>query len=733
MQNIQTLNFIKHSPVPMVSLDQDLRILANSRSFDESYGLTPGETEGKTLREISPEIPGKLIDAIKNSLSKNKTEVNEGERFVRADGSIYWLKWNISPWSDPEGDAGGVVLVLESLTSAQREMELLRMSQKVANVGGWEVDLVNNSIFWSKITKEIHEVPADFESDLATGINFYKEGEDRETITKMVKRAIESGKPWDVELRIITAKGNEKWVRAKGQPEFLNNKCVRLYGTFQDIDIQKRVSEENSIISERLEIATRAAQVGIWDYDIVQNILVWDANMYRLYGIRQEDFSGVYEAWQAAVHPEDKERGDEEIQMAISGEKPFDTEFRVVWPNGETRYIRAMAETQRDKKGNALKMIGTNWDITELKKAQLELARSEESFTGTFEQSAVGMAFVGLDGRWKKVNDSLCKSIGYSRSELMKLTFQDITHPDDLNKDLDLLQQVIKGKRDSYQIEKRYYHKDGHLVHVILTVTAVKDIQGKLTHFISQIMDISSRIAAEKRLKTLVNVTKDQNESLLNFAHIVSHNLRSHATNMSMLTTFLDGETDPSEQKNIIQMMKNASESLNETVQHLNEVVQVKTGALEKMTSVSLLSAVTAVEKNVNALLKANNTSCHIKIARSHFVNVVPAYLDSILLNLFTNAIKYRSPDRTPMITITSAKRNGRIIIRFGDNGQGIDLDRHRNKIFGMYKTFHSHKDAKGIGLFITKNQIEAMNGTISVESKVDVGTTFIITLNEGY
>ncbi|NNF20082.1 MAG: PAS domain-containing protein, partial [Flavobacteriaceae bacterium] len=515
--------------------------------------------------------------------------------------------------------------------------------------------------------------------------------------------------------------------------ELVNGKCVRICGTFQDIDTQKRVTQEHAIISERLEIATQAAQVGIWDYDIVNNKLVWDDNMYRLYGIKKEDFTGVYEAWQAGVHPEDKERGGQEIEMAISGEKPFDTEFRVVWPNGEIRYIRALAETQRDKHGNAIKMVGTNWDITELKNAQLELARSEESFTGTFDQSAVGMALVGLNGRWKKVNDSLCKSIGYTRTELMKLTFQDITHPDDLNKDLDLLHEVIEDKRDSYQIEKRYYHKEGHLVHVILTVTAVKDIHGKLTHFISQIMDISSRIAAEKRLKTLVNVTKDQNDSLLNFAHIVSHNLRSHATNMSMLTTFLDGETDPSEQKNIIQMMKNASESLNETVQHLNEVVQVKTGALEKMTSVSLLSAVLAVEKNVNALLKANNTSCHIKIARSHFVNVVPAYLDSIILNLFTNAIKYRSPDRTPMITITSAKRNGRIIIRFGDNGQGIDLDRHRNKIFGMYKTFHSHKDSKGIGLFITKNQIEAMSGTISVESKVDVGTTFIITLNEGY
>ncbi|MDC6351020.1 PAS domain-containing protein [Zeaxanthinibacter sp. PT1] len=733
MENIQTLNFIKHSPVPMASLDKDLRILANSGSFNRNYGITNGQSEGKSIQELIPDIPGKLVDALKKSLEEEKSEVNEGERFIREDGSSHWLKWNINPWSDADGDVGGVVLVLESLTSAQREIELLRMSQEVANVGGWEVDLVNNRIHWSKITKDIHEVPQDFEPDLETGINFYKEGKDREKITKLVNRGIETGKPWDVELRIITAKGNEKWVRAKGQPELVNGKCVRIYGTFQDIDTQKRVTEEHAIISDRLEIATQAAQVGIWDYDIVNNKLVWDDNMYRLYGIKKEDFTGVYEAWQAGVHPEDKERGGQEIEMAISGEKPFDTEFRVVWPNGEIRYIRALAETQRDKHGNAIKMVGTNWDITELKNAQLELARSEESFTGTFDQSAVGMALVGLNGRWKKVNDSLCKSIGYSRSELMKLTFQDITHPDDLNKDLDLLHEVIEDKRDSYQIEKRYYHKEGHLVHVILTVTAVKDIHGKLTHFISQIMDISSRIAAEKRLKTLVNVTKDQNDSLLNFAHIVSHNLRSHATNMSMLTTFLDGETDPSEQKNIIQMMKNASESLNETVQHLNEVVQVKTGALEKMTSVSLLSAVLAVEKNVNALLKANNTSCHIKIARSHFVNVVPAYLDSIILNLFTNAIKYRSPDRTPMITITSAKRNGRIIIRFGDNGQGIDLDRHRNKIFGMYKTFHSHKDSKGIGLFITKNQIEAMSGTISVESKVDVGTTFIITLNEGY
>ena len=179
-------------------------------------------------------------------------------------------------------------------------------------------------------------------------------------------------------------------------------------------------------------------------------------------------------------------------------------------------------------------------------------------------------------------------------------------------------------------------------------------------------------------------------------------------------------------------MLTQASSSLNETIQHLNDVVQVKTGALENMTSVNLLNSIKAVVKNVNALLKENNAVCNIHVPATHLVNAVPAYLDSILLNFITNAIKYRSPDRDPEITIRSVKKNGYIIIKFTDNGQGIDLERHRNKIFGMYKTFHHHKDAKGIGLFITKNQVEVMNGRISVSSEVNVGTTFTVMLKQG-
>ncbi|MFZ4572670.1 MAG: PAS domain-containing protein, partial [Bacteroidales bacterium] len=136
-------------------------------------------------------------------------------------------------------------------------------------------------------------------------------------------------------------------------------------------EVREDASEEKlKQVSARAELAARAGGVGIWDYDIVNDILLWDDQMFALYGITGKEFIGVYEAWQAGVHPDDKERGDKEIQMAILSEKEFDTEFRVVWPDNSIHNIRALAVVQHDDSGKALRMIGTNWDITELRKAE---------------------------------------------------------------------------------------------------------------------------------------------------------------------------------------------------------------------------------------------------------------------------------------------------------------------------------------------------------------------------
>ena len=731
METLSVNFLIKDSPAPVAILDTDMCFVSHSKIWLEKFAKGHKSIIGKSFYQIWPETPGELKKIHKQCLL-GKSNSTKGKKIIYPDGRVQWLKWKINAWRDENDSVGGLIIIQEDITEEKRREELLIKAESVARIGGWEVDIATGKVYWTQVTKEIHEVPEDYVPNLEEGINFYKKGNSRDEITRLVSEAMANGSSWDTELQIVTAKGRELWVRAKGDTEIIDGKCTRIFGTFQDIDESKRTTLEYQKVSDRLAIAAGAANIGIWDYDVIENTLVWDQNMYRLYGIEQKHFKGVFEAWESVLHPEDKKRSNKEVELALTGKKDFDTEFRVIWPNGSIRHIKAMASVQRDSEGRSIKMIGANWDITELKTTELKLIRSQESFSGAFGESAVGMALVGLDGSWIEVNQSLCNSFGYSREELLNLTFQDLTFPPDLNRDLELLNEVVSGKRSSYQIDKRYYHKKGYLVHTLLTVTAVKDIDGNLSHFISQVVDITNRIEAEQRLKTLVDVTKGQNGTLMNFAHIVSHNLRSHSSNMSMLTNFLLKENNVNERQKIMAMLDKAVISLSETVQHLNEVVQIKTGALEKMRSVSLLNSVKSVEDNLGALLKEKDAICKLNISKSHFVNVVPAYLDSILLNLFTNSLKYFSPERRLVIKISSISKNNFIKVSFSDNGQGIDLERHGDKIFGMYKTFHKHKDAKGIGLFITKNQIESMYGTISVESKLGHGTTFILKFKKG-
>ena len=135
------------------------------------------------------------------------------------------------------------------------------------------------------------------------------------------------------------------------------------------VDITERKEGETLLrqTADRLMLATRAGAVGIWDYNVMNNVLLWDDQMFRLYGASRDQFSGAYDAWRASLHGDDRLRAEEEVQLALSGEKDLDTEFRVVWRDGSIHHIRALAQAQRDTSGRALHLIGTNWDITALK------------------------------------------------------------------------------------------------------------------------------------------------------------------------------------------------------------------------------------------------------------------------------------------------------------------------------------------------------------------------------
>ncbi|WP_228238779.1 sensor histidine kinase [Allomuricauda sp. M10] len=590
-----------HTSIPFAVIDQEKSFVDFSKQWLNTFGLD-ASIIGQNFFDSMPELPEELKLDINYCLEGIKHR-SDSKRIVQENGNAVWYDWKVSLLNDDQNIAPNALIILEDVTHKRREEHLLEKSQQVARIGGWEIDLIKNTIYWSNMTKEIHEVPREYVPQLETGISFYKEGYSRDTITQLVNEGIELGNKWDTELQIVTAKGNILWVRAIGEPEMLNGKCVRIVGTFQDIDKRK--------------------------------------------------------------------------------------------------------------------------------KAQLQLLNTEESLKGTLENSSIGMALVARNGKFMDVNTSLCNSLGYTKDKLLSLTFQDITHPEDLEIDLRLLSELIKGKRSTYQIEKRYFNKDQQLVYVILTVTAARNIDGEISHFISQIVDISSRIKAEKKLKGLLELTTNQNNSLMNFAHIVSHNLRSHAANLTMISEFLTDESlDEDIRKDSLVMLGKASQGLNDTISHLNEVVQVKLETDQKLKSVQLRPLVHKVLVDIQALIEENKVIIDTDVPENIQVRGVMAYLESIILNLVTNAIKYKDLNKkTSLVSIKAVEKDETVVLSVSDNGLGIDLDKFGEKLFGMYKTFHGNEDARGIGLFITKNQIESMGGRITVSSQPGVGTTFEVTL----
>jgi len=227
------------------------------------------------------------------------------------------------------------------------------------------------------MTYKIHEEDPSKKIFVEDGINYYSQ-EYRSVIQECLEQAIRDGKDWDEELQIITAKGKLKWVRAIGHPVLVDNELVLIEGTFQDISTRKENDEKTENLNRRLTLALKASGVGVWEWNLITNELIWDKQMYNLYGIKESDFEGAYMAWERGLHPDDRESSSALIRLATEGKAKFDTEFRVLRPSGNIRNIRALADVVYDDEDRPIKMIGVNWDITESVHTKAQLAEEKE-------------------------------------------------------------------------------------------------------------------------------------------------------------------------------------------------------------------------------------------------------------------------------------------------------------------------------------------------------------------
>ncbi|MDD7884978.1 PAS domain S-box protein [Flavivirga sp. 57AJ16] len=470
------------------------------------------------------------------------------------------------------------------------------------------------------------------------------------------------------------------------------------------------------------------ATIGTWEVDLNTMQTTWSHVTKQIHEVDIEFEPNVDSAILFYKEGYSRDTITKLLKNCIEKFEKFDTELQIITAKGSEKWVRAIGIAEI-KNGKAIRVCGAFQDIDEKTKVSKKIALREEQFRKTFESARIGMGIVSLDGKWIKVNDSICNMLGYTQTELLSIPYADITHSEDFGISNRALSKLIKGKSDSFEIQKRYIHKNGSIVSTILSIALVKNDVGKPIHFVYQISNITKIKKAKEKVNHLLEISEKQNKRLLNFAHIVSHDLRSHYSNLDMLLNIMKIDEPQATKNNIYPLIKDAIQHLGETLDSLNQVVILKSSAKISTASINLSDALKKSISSVNALVLKNKAIINIDIDKNLTVFAVAAYLDSILINLLTNSLKYKSPERQLQIDISAKKEGNYILINFKDNGLGIDLKLHGDKIFGMYKTFHNHKDSKGLGLFITKNQIEAIGGDINIESKVNVGTSFLISL----
>ncbi len=288
------------------------------------------------------------------------------------------------------------------------------------------------------------------------------------------------------------------------------------------------------------------------------------------------------------------------------------------------------------------------------------------------------------------------------------------------------------GKRDTLNETvkmRRMEAGDEIWVHVIGAFNY--DEAGFPVSVFGTIQDVNERKELELELNKSYNITREQNNRLLNFSYIVSHNLRMHSVNIGGLLKLMEASETVEEREEYIGLLQVAADQLDETMQQLNDVVAMQHSLKDKLEHINLHDAVEHTKKLLTTQIAEKGAEIVNNVERQLTIAYNTVYLDSVLMNLLSNAVKYGHPERVPKVEVSCRQvqegAHSMWVLEIKDNGLGIDLATNREKLFGMYKTFHGNKDAKGIGLFMSKYQVEAMGGNIEVESEVNKGTTFSV------
>jgi PAS domain S-box-containing protein len=463
---------------------------------------------------LSPEDLAAQLRLYEKAIATGEVQIYEHQ--LTKFGKTVYEEVRIAPYCEDE-----LLVIVRDVTDRKIAEELLVKSDahlktalRISKLGSWELDLQTGNVVWSE---EVFHI---FGCDPAIGTPTYPElrnyvhPDDWEYFDQIVQTAIATTESYDVEYRVCWADGKLLDVLSRG--EVICDQLgqpMQIVGTVMDITDRKKTEQQLQNLTDRLTLAMKSAAIGIWEWDIAHNCLVWDARTYELYGVNPDQSTDAYLAWASRVHPSDRAGAETAVQMALNGEQEYEPEFRIVLPDGKIRYLKAYALVQRNDEGLPQRLIGINFDITNRKLAEELLLKSDTHLKTAQRIGKIGSWEYEIETGHLTWSDEVFRIYGLEPSANPP-TYEQLQlyiHPEDWQHFHQTVQAAI-NEEQSYDLEHRLLQPDGTLIYVLARGEMIYNSERQLTHIIGTAMDITDRKLAEAELHR----SRDLHEAIFN-------------------------------------------------------------------------------------------------------------------------------------------------------------------------------------------------------------------------
>ena len=727
--------------------DRDLRNRVANRAYDQWFDVDHRTLPGTHLRDLLGDVLFEEGLHLYEAALRGEPQTYERVMPCPRSGTDRDAIITLLP-DAVDGEVRGFYSVLQDVTAVKRAEATVRESRErfalaadATGVGVWEYDVASGREAWDATMYRLTgREPA---GDGQDAFPLWRESlhpDDRSRAREAASAALRGEGNLDAEFRIVLPDGEVRHLKIDARCVLdARGRAEKLIGVAFDITERKRAELLARASSERFALAADSAGIGVWDFDVVNGTLGWDDWMYRLYGRERSQEHPPYELWTTSLHPEDRERAEAEIDAALRGEKEFRTDFRILWPNGEVRHLKATARVIRGAGGDPVRMIGTNRDVTERMRAESAL-RDQERFMRIVTDNLPGLvAYWTTDLRCTFANSRHADLRGIAPADMLGRSQLELMGEGRFAHEAPTIRAALAGERQTVQRSHRHADgsessywihyvpdRDGETVKGLITVAV--DVT-ELEQARAQLLALNDQLTARTEQAERASVAKSE------FLANMSHEIRSPMNAVVGLTYLLEQSDLDAEQRSLLAKIKVASRSLLGVINDVLDISKIEAGEMSLdctafdlrmlLDEVMDLAALQVAGKPVTVSLEADE-------GLPRWVRGDPTRLTQILTNLVSNAAKFtqRGEIEVAVRCLAEDGRSASLELAVRDTGIGIDPD-VQVKLFTPFTQADASTTRRyggtGLGLSIVGRLAEMMGGSASVRSQPGEGSEFTV------